>query len=61
MEEKLGVIRNKGLAEIDTQCKLLNAYIFKLFDIVVGENISFLQVLLRIKGLTHQTLPKGAQ
>lgn len=36
-------------------------YIFKLLDIVVGEHISFLQVLLRVEGLAHKTLPKGAQ
>ncbi len=31
----------------------LISYIFKLLDIVVGEHISFLQVLLRVKGLAH--------
>lgn len=36
-------------------------YIFKLSDIVVGEHIGFLQVLIRVQGLSDQTLPKGAQ
>ena len=40
---------------------LLVPYIFKLLDIVVGEHICFLQVLLWVEGLAHQTLPEGAQ
>jgi len=40
---------------------LLVPYIFKLLDVVVGDHIGFLQVLLRVEGLAHQTLPEGAQ
>lgn len=36
-------------------------YIFKLLHIIVGEHISFLQILLWVKGITHHTLPKGTQ
>lgn len=36
-------------------------YIFKLSDIVVGEHIGILQVLIWVQGLSDQTLPEGAQ
>ena len=36
-------------------------HIFKLFDVVECENVSVLQVLLRVQGLAHQTLPKRAK
>lgn len=33
----------------------------KFLDIIVGENVCFLQVLVRVQGLTHQHLPEGGQ
>lgn len=33
----------------------------KLLDVIVGEDIRFLQVLLRVQGLAHQRLPEGGQ
>lgn len=36
-------------------------YIFKFFDIVVGENVSFLEINVRIQWLSYQGLPEGRQ
>lgn len=36
-------------------------YIFKFFDVVVGEDVSFLQIHVGIQGLSHQGLPEGGQ
>jgi len=36
-------------------------YALKLVDVVVGEQVGVLQVLLRVQGLAHQTLPEGGQ
>lgn len=52
--------RTMAIAHKDKRQSLLVPYTFKLFDIVVGEDIGFLQVLLQVEGLSHQTLPKRA-
>lgn len=39
----------------------LVSYIFKLSDIVIGEHIGLLQVLIGVQGFSYQTLPEGAQ
>lgn len=36
-------------------------YIFKFFDVVVGEDVGFLEINVGIQGLSHQGLPEGWQ
>lgn len=36
-------------------------YIFKFFDVVVGEDVGFLEINVGIQGLSHQGLPEGRQ
>lgn len=38
-----------------------SAYIFKLFNVVVGEDISFLEINIRIQRLSYQSLPEWGQ
>lgn len=38
-----------------------NTYIFKLLNIVVGEHICFLQVLLLVKRFSNEAFPKRSQ
>lgn len=39
----------------------LFTYTLEFLDIIVGEYVCFLQVLVRVQGLTHQRLPEGGQ
>lgn len=36
-------------------------YVFKFFDVVVGEDVSFLEIDVRIQRLSYQGLPEGGQ
>lgn len=49
-----GILRKRKEEEKGT-------YIFKLFDVVVGEDVGFLQIHVGIQGLSHQGLPEGGQ
>lgn len=40
---------------------VLSTYTLKFLDIVVGEYVCFLQVLVRVQGLAHQCFPEGGQ
>lgn len=40
---------------------VLLTYTLEFLDIIVGEYVCFLQVLVRVQGLTHQRLPEGRQ
>ena len=39
----------------------LFTYTLKFLDVIVGEYVCFLQVLVRVQGLAHQCLPEGGQ